>query len=83
MQTQTPTPGRIVNYVLEKGPRTGEIRPAIIVRTYGETTVQLAVFTDGQYEAGGNDKLPNPYWVTSACYSETPQCGTWHWPQRN
>lgn len=93
--------GRVVHFVYDESSamqanqlggnqvRAGHIEPAIIVRTWGGTTVQLKVFRDG----------PKDLWVTSV--QEEPKQGlqafsagqlgdedpgwtqrTWHWPPR-
>jgi hypothetical protein len=53
-----------------------KILPAIIVRTWEETSyendeINLKVFTDGQ----------NNLWRTSVPYDENKAPGTWHWPE--
>lgn len=92
MAKQTPTIGRIVHYVLQQGPRSGEHRPAIIVAVHSETTVNLQVFTDSNEVGRFNDapaiwsaeSAPTPLrWVTSAVQDEdTHAPNTWHWPER-
>jgi hypothetical protein len=76
-EQQKPSIGRIVHYCLESGPKEGEYRPAIIVKVWSETCVNLQVFTDND-----NDNLPNAYWVTSALEGEVGTKRTWCWPQR-
>lgn len=79
-----PTVGRIVHFVLDSG----EHRPAMIVRVWGEGTpyvssVQLQVFTDSDAEAKYNDKLPPVMWRTSVTEDATAERkGSWHWPER-
>jgi hypothetical protein len=73
--------GRIVMYVPEgshtpEAHNSAKVLPAIIVRTWEETSyendeVNLKVFTDG----------PTDTWRTSVPYSETKEPGTWHWPE--
>lgn len=85
MPEQAITPGRIVTYVLTEqdaarvntldqnrnnGAQLGSEFPAIVVRVWSSTTVNLKVFLDGA------DDL----WVTSRLEGERP--GTWHWPAR-
>jgi hypothetical protein len=79
---QQPTPGRMVNFVLHEGRSKGGVRPAMIVKVWGEGCVSLQVFTDGQNANHGNDGLPGVLWVPSVNYSEQRQERTWHWPQR-
>lgn len=71
--------GKIVGYVLEDERRhKGEVRPAIIVRQWSETCVQLQVFMDGD---GGewNDGTPNIVWKTSIDKGNSKtDLGTWH-----
>lgn len=69
--------GRIVHFVL------GKIeRPAIIVRVWSPTCVQLQVFNDGDGSEGLNDGLPNVTWNTSVDYCEEASDRSWHWPQQ-
>ena len=80
-----PTIGRIVHFVQKRPAGYGDTLvhlPAIIVAVWGESCVNLQVFTDGT-----NSDEPNMSpvkWVTSASFdgSETPQPRTWHWPER-
>jgi len=80
-----PSPGRMVHYVLKNG----EHRPALVLRTWSATCVQLAVFLDG-----ANDNGQVPYetyyfqngnltvWKTSVMQDEeTKAQATWHWPE--
>lgn len=87
-----PTIGRIVNYVLANS----DIRPAIIVRIWSDTCVNLRVFFDGSnderaggFEYGSTAAAFGAEWRTSVSYVEPPaysglelQPNTWHWPQR-
>ena len=81
-----PTIGRIVHFVQKKPAMFGDVLvhlPAIIVVVWGETCVNLQVFTDGT-----NSDEQNVFplkWVTSASLdaSESPQERTWHWPERD
>ena len=73
---QEPTIGRIVHYVLDDV--MDEHRPAIIVNVWGDTVVNLQVFTDGQ-----NDTQDRTFWKSSVDYDEEfKEPGTWHWPER-
>ena len=80
-----PSIGRIVHFVQKKRAGYGEgvvHLPAIIVAVWGESCVNLQVFTDGT-----NSDEENTFpvkWVTSASLdaSENPQPRTWHWPER-
>jgi hypothetical protein len=78
--------GRIVHYVLaphdlpEKHQhKAGTHRPAIVLQVWSRENgcSNLSVFTDHD-----NDGLPPTYWATSRTYSEDPQPGTWHWPEK-
>jgi len=74
-----PTVGRIVHYVLREGRNTGEHRPAIIVRVWTDTTVQLQVFTDKT----NDDMTDGVIWQTSVMLDDSSEkIGTWHWPER-
>lgn len=85
-----PTIGRIVHFVQEKpahyqpkeGPRALMHLPAIIVAVWGDTCVNLQVFTDGTNSDEQN--MAPVKWITSSTFddSETPQPRTWHWPER-
>ena len=79
-----PTIGRIVHFVQKKPAGYGEVLvhlPAIITAVWGETCVNLQVFTDGT-----NSDEQNMFpvkWVTSVVMdpSGDPQPRTWHWPE--
>lgn len=79
---QTPATGRLVHYVLDSGRNQGQHRPALIVRTWGDSDnvqsyVNVQVLTDD-----ANDGLPAIMWVTSVQYDPmglTPR--SWHWPE--
>ena len=85
---QKPGIGRIVHYVQNKPAGYGEGTihlPAIITNVWGDTCVNLQVFTDGSNsEQGPNSNPPSVKWITSASLddSETPNPYTWHWPER-
>ncbi|HVT97048.1 MAG TPA: hypothetical protein VHE33_06040 [Acidobacteriaceae bacterium] len=88
--TRIVKPGDIVNYVLSSGRGKGEIRPAIIVRLWGEATAdstpaaQLQVFTDGtnDFDHGQPGSLTGLLWATSVSHDEAEKKpGTWHWPE--
>lgn len=80
-----PTIGRIVHFVQKKPAGYGDALvhlPAIIVAVWGDTCVNLQVFTDGTNSDA--DETNRVKWVTSATLdeAETPQSRTWHWPER-
>lgn len=84
-----PTIGRIVHFVQEKpancqpkdGPRQLVHLPAIITAVWGDTCVNLQVFTDGTNSDEMN--MAPIKWVTSSTLDETAsQPRTWHWPER-
>ena len=80
-----PTIGRIVHYVQKKPAVYGDQLvhlPAIITAVWGESCVNLQVFTDGTNSDEQN--MAPVKWVTSASLdaSENPQQRTWHWPER-
>lgn len=77
-----PTVGRIVNYVLEEGPNTGEIRPAIIVKVWSDDMVQLQVFVDNTNDRIQQGLATGLIWKTSVRYSEAADLRSWHWPVR-
>lgn len=87
-----PTIGRIVHFVQEKpanyrptnGPKLLVHLPAIIVAVWGDTCVNLQVFTDGtNSEDGPNANPQSVKWVTSSLLDETAQQPrSWHWPER-
>jgi hypothetical protein len=73
--------GTIVHYTL---PENREVRPAIIIRTWGRSEpypVQLAVFVDGTNDIRGGDPNNPPLlkWRTSVTYDESGRPGTWKW----
>ena len=71
-----PTIGRIVIYKLYEGfepclKNGGETElPAVIVRVWSDTCVNLKVLTDGVHDE----------WVTSVVQGEGPR--SWNWPAR-
>jgi hypothetical protein len=72
-----PTIGRVVIYTMadvdDPCSRNGATElPAVIVRVWTDTCVNLKVFTDD----------PHDQWRTSVTYSETPSGYTWRWPAR-
>ena len=74
MVEQKPSVGRVVHYQVA-GHDSDDIRynyakilPAIIVRVWSDTCVNLKVFTDG----------PNDGWKTSVVLGNEP--GQWSWP---
>ena len=80
-----PSIGRIVHFVQKKPASYGGglvHLPAVITAVWGETCVNLQVFTDG---TNSDDQNMSPVkWVTSASLdsSAEPQERTWHWPER-
>ena len=84
-----PSVGRIVHYVLESGPRKGDHRPAIIVRTVKPLTdgyCMLQVFTDGENDGFVCDysgAVKDTLWRSVIAHDEkTKAPGSWHWPER-
>ena len=75
-----PTIGRIVIYTLYQDgliepcrQNYGETElPAVIVRVWSDTCVNLKVLTDGSTDQ----------WVTSVCYDASASPRTWRWPER-
>jgi len=81
-----PSIGRIVHFVQKKPPTygTGFVHlPAIIVAVWGDTCVNLQVFTDGGNSEIDGTNFPNVKWVTSASLDESATLDrTWHWPEQ-
>lgn len=87
-----PSIGRIVHYVQEKppqyqspeGPKQLIHLPGIITAVWGDTCVNLMVFTDGSNSEVDGTNFRCVKWVTSATLdeSEAPQVRTWHWPEK-
>ena len=85
------TVGRIVHYVMPDGQYPGEHRPAIVLKTWSPTCVQLAVLVDGTNDyphqqfkdaRDGSQSIP-VVWRTSVCQDEVSKPGgSWHWPER-
>lgn len=74
-----PTIGRIVIYKLTETERAyfngADILPAVIVRVWSDTCVNLKVLTDGNADL----------WVTSSTLQDdtkSPQSRNWSWPER-
>ncbi len=79
------TEGRIVHYVLYRGPSAGEHRPAIVVKDWKEAngSCNLVVFLDGRNDhSNWYGEEPLCIWQTSVSYSEEAKPNTWHWPER-
>jgi hypothetical protein len=72
-----PTVGRIVEYVLKDKYGKLQVRPAIIVRVWSDTCVQLQVFTDGTND--GPEYASGLYWATSVIRCENKTERTWDW----
>lgn len=86
-----PTIGRIVHFVqanpFANGPDKFVHLPAIVTAVWGDTCVNIQVFTDGfnSEPALGENLSPTAIkWVTSVTLddSEAPQGRTWHWPEK-
>ena len=76
-QTQTPAPGRIVQFVLPNG----DSRPLIIVRVWNESgNVSGHVFHDGPDDAHIDQHGPYKHDVKYNADGKEPS--TWHWPAR-
>jgi hypothetical protein len=80
-----PSIGRIVHFVQKKPAGYGDALvhlPAIIVAVWGDTCVNLQVFTDGTNS--DSEETNRVKWVTSVSLDETeiPQVRTWHWPEQ-
>lgn len=84
MSEQIPTPGRIVHFVLKDGPNKGKHRAAVVTSDWGGPNINLAVFHDQTSDADGAFANGAQTFARewSAPYSETPELGTWHWPER-
>ena len=89
MAEQVPSIGRVVHYVVHEGPHAGEHRPALIVRVWSDTCVNLVVMMDGDNDQAGGitNGAPLTVWRTSIVYAAPdaefpqPKNGTWHWPE--
>ena len=79
MSDQTPNIGDVVLYVLPDGRYPGEIRPALVVKVWSATQVNLQVFVDGT-----NDypDYSGSVWATSVPFDpEKTQLCSWHFPE--
>lgn len=78
MNTQKPSLGRIVIYTLREGAGCGQERPAMIVRVWTDTCVQLKVFLDEVNDHGSET------FASSASLAQPtgPSLGCWRWPDR-
>jgi hypothetical protein len=87
-----PSIGRIVHFVQERPSRYQSMNepkilvhlPAIITAVWGESCVNLQVFTDGgNSEEGPSSNPPSVKRITSATLDENAsQPYSWHWPER-
>ncbi|MCE5199817.1 MAG: hypothetical protein ABFD54_08870 [Armatimonadota bacterium] len=83
------TIGRVVHYVYTEGdvPKrpdaVGTEAPAIVVQNWDTPNgcVNLLVFADGTNDTGDASR-GNVLWLTSREFSESPEPGKWHWPER-
>ena len=78
--------GTLTHFVLERGPRKGEHRPAIITRVSDSTVKTVALFV---FFAEGDYHYFRGWWqargrglgfglVTGAPYSDQHESGSWH-----
>ena len=81
---QIPSIGRIVHFVLADGQNSGQHRPAIVLRCWGDTpgaSVNLLVFLDGENDGAldGNSVV----WVTSVtpAPAESNTVRSYHFPE--
>lgn len=73
----TPTIGRIVHYVLTKGPSEGQPRAAIITfAEAGSDKISLTAFP-----AADRDGMGATFSAFNVPFSENREPGTWHWPE--
>lgn len=90
METNQASVGRIVHVVLDdtipdiRPHAVGQIRPAIVVRTWGENggpseSINVQVLLDGTNDI---DVMAPQIWLTSVHYSAEPKPRTWHWPPK-
>lgn len=77
----TPTIGRIVHFIVPGLKGKDAERPAIIVRVWSETCVNLHVFADGANDH--ESALADGGWKTSVCLDDKKNPGTWHWPEQS
>lgn len=78
-----PTIGRIVNAVIQDKYGALATRPAIVVRVWMETLINVQVFCDGDNTVSP-DGHPNVLWEQYLTYNESAdQNRTWHWPKRD
>lgn len=93
MSVQKPTVGRIVHVpVCGSSGFVEDRRPAIIVRVWNDTCVNLQVFIDGRNDYNkfvsgrwiSHEEVSNGYiWITSANYIDEFKHGAfWTWPPR-
>lgn len=86
-----PSIGRIVHFVQEKpamyqpkeGPKLTVHLPAIITAVWGDTCVNLQVFSDGSNSEADSTNFRCTKWVASSTLDDSaePQPRTWHWPE--
>lgn len=75
------TMGRIVRYVLpEDSQSAGQERPAIIVRVWSETCVNLQVFTDCENDGPGY--ASGLVHKSSVQFDADDRLGSCHWPEK-
>jgi hypothetical protein len=69
-----PEVGEDVLFVLEDGPRKGELRPAKVIRSLGGLRARLAVFTDGGLDGTRYSTCPS---LVDSEYGARGAGGTW------
>ena len=74
--------GQFVQYVLDEGPSKGQVRPALVVRSWnhedtGEVMLQLQVFMDSDQEGRFNDQLGPMLWKSTVSKGDGETPGTW------
>jgi hypothetical protein len=90
--------GRIVHFVMPNGEHTPAIVLKVWDHDGNTGTANLMVFTDGSnalpetkeqeelyklYHGMNLDEIRHGHiWQTSKTFSEVPQPGTWHWPEK-
>jgi|GEM_PF-2044180 len=77
-----PTIGDHILYCMPEGHSAGQDRPAVVVRVWSATMVNLQVLIDGtnDYPHDHTASLAGSIWKTSVHYSASPTPGTWRWP---
>jgi len=82
-ETEKPSPGRIVHYVLQEGSKSPlQHRAAIVTSDFKTLVVNLTVYADSHGDLYPGEWIEQ-FRALGVTYDETGQRpNSWHWPER-